>query len=222
MSIYFLLLLIMGLLLYQGLISSLIYAPRKIKILSVIALSLMIARYVALLILFVVKNLNYLYLLKFGVYTNFLCLPICGVISIMIFSKNNKIKLAKIIFICAILAIVYGSMVFKSTSNINISNICGYTIELQFKDYFYVALLIINSIFIIKGIEIFNTTFSNKLGAILIIISSCIILLAVIATSIKPNFEWLVMGDISWIITINYGLIKFKKRSNKKNIHNYK
>ncbi|MBU3112814.1 hypothetical protein [Clostridium lacusfryxellense] len=216
MSIYFLLLLIMGLLLYQGLISSLFYAPRKIKIISVIALILMIARYIALIILFVVKNLNYLYLLKFGVYTNFLCLPICGVISIMIFAKNNKIKLEKILFICAILFLVYGVVVYKSTSNINISNICGYTIELQFKDYFYVTLLIINSIFVIKGIELFNTSFSNKLGDIMVIIASCITLLSVILTSTNPGFEWLVMGDISWIITINYGLIKFKRRSSKK------
>ncbi len=75
-----------------------------------------------------------------------------------IFARNNKIKLKKILFICAILCIVYLVVVYKSTSNINISNICGYTIELQFKDYYYIVLLIINSIFVIKGIELFNKT----------------------------------------------------------------
>ena len=72
MSIYFLLLLIMVLLLYQGIISSLVYAPRKIKIISVMALILMIFRYIALIILFIIKNQNYLYLLKPVVYTNFI------------------------------------------------------------------------------------------------------------------------------------------------------
>lgn len=212
MSMYFLLLLIMVFLLYQGIISSLFYAPKKIKIISVIALILMSVRYIALIILFVVKNQNYLYLLKFSAYTNFICLPICGVISISIFAKNNNIKLGKILFTCAILSIAYGVVLYKSTSNINISNICGYTIELQLKDYFYVGLLIINSIFVIKGIEIFDTTFSNKLGALLVIISSCITLLSVISTSISSGFPWLLLGDISWIITINYGLIKFKRQ----------
>ena len=216
MSIYFLLLLIMIFLLYQGIISSLSYAPKKIKIISVIALILMSSRYITLIVLFIVNNQNYLYLLKSLVYTNILCLPMCGILSTFIFSRNNKIKLKKILFMWAILCIAYGIVVYKSTSSISISNICGYTIQLQFKDYFYVGLLIINSIFVIKGIELFNTTFSNKLGAILIIISSSVTLLSVILTSINPDFEWLLLGDISWIITINYGLIKFKKRSNKK------
>jgi len=214
--LYFLLLLIMFLLLYQGITSSLFYAPKKIKILSFIALIIMIGRYISLVILFVVNNQNYLYLLKFGVYTNFLCLPICGVISIFIFAKNNKIKLGKILFICAILCIVYGVVVYKSAANINISNICGYTIELQFKDYFYAVMLITNSIFIIRGIELFDKTYSNKLGAIFIIISSSVTLVSVILTSINSGFAWLLLGDISWIITINYGLIKFKKRGHQK------
>lgn len=211
MSIYFILLLIMAFLLYQGIISSLFYAPKKIKIISVIALILMIARYISLIILFIVNNQNYLYLLKLVVYTNFLCLPICGVLSIFIFARNNKIKLRKILFMCVLLCIAYGIVVYKSAANINISNICGYTIELQLKDYFYVGLLIINSIFIIKGIELFDKTYANKLGALLIIISACVTVLSVLLTSIDSEVAWLLLSDISWIVTINYGLIKFKR-----------
>ena len=69
MSIYFLMLLVMALLLYEGIISSLFYAPKKIKIISTMALILMTFRYIALIILFIIKNQSYLYLLKpFGVY----------------------------------------------------------------------------------------------------------------------------------------------------------
>jgi len=216
MNIYFLLLLIMFLLLYQGITSSMLYVPKKIKIISIIALIMMSVRYISLVILFVVNNQNYLYLLKFGVYMNFLCLPICGVISIFIFAKNNKIKLMKILFICSILFIAYIVVVYKSAANINISNICGYIIELQFKDYYYVTLLIVNSIFIIRGIELFDKTYSSKLGVLLIIISSGVTLVSVILTSINSSFVWLLLGDISWIITVNYGLIKFKKRGIKR------
>ncbi|MGH4052146.1 MAG: hypothetical protein ACREVX_12590 [Clostridium sp.] len=219
MSIYFLLLLIMFLLLYQGIISSMFYAPKKIQIISLIALIMMSARYISLVILFVVNNQNYLYLLKFGINTNILCLPIFGVISIFIFAKNNKIKLMRLLVICSILCIAYGVGVYKSSANINISNICGYTIELQFKDYYYVTLVIVNSIFIIRGIELFYKTYSSKLGALFIIISSCVTLVSVILTSVNSDFAWLLLGDISWIITVNYGLIKFKKRSHKKARH---
>jgi len=211
MSIYFLLLLIIVILLYQGIISTLLYAPKKIKIISVIALILMTFRYIALLIFFIMKNQNYLYLLKPLVYTNFLYIPICGIVSLFIFSRNNRIKLKKILFICVILFIAYFTVIYKSTAIINISNISGFSIELNLKDYFYVGLLILNSIFIIKGIELLNKTYSNKIGTLLIIISSSVTLLSVLLTCINSDIAWLLLGDIFWIVTINYGLIKFKK-----------
>ncbi|MCB2292885.1 hypothetical protein LGK95_04945 [Clostridium algoriphilum] len=211
MSIYFTLLSIMVFLLYEGIISSLFYAPKKIKIISVIALILMSFRYIALIILLIVKNQNYLYLLKPVVYTNFLCIPICGILSVFIFARNNKIKLRKILLICAMLCIAYFIVVYKSSADIIISNICGYTITLKLIDYCNVTLLIFNSVFIIKGIGLFNKTYSNKLGALLIIISSSITLISVLLTLINTNFAWLILGDISWILTLNYGLIKLKR-----------
>lgn len=211
MSIYFLLMLIMFFLLYEGIISSLFYAPKKIKIISIIALILMMFRYIALIILYIIKNQNYLYLLKHLVYTNLLSIPICGVISVFIFARNNKIKLKKISFMGLILCIIYCIMIYKSASNINVSNLCGYIIKLQLEGYCYIALLIINSVFIIKGIELFNKTYSNKLGSALVIISATVTIISVILTSINVNFSWLLLGDIFWIVTIDYGLIKFKR-----------
>ena len=216
MSLYFLLLSIMVVLLYEGIISSLVYAPKKIKIISIIALILMTFRYIALLILFIMKNQNYLYLLKPFVYTNFIYIPMFGIISLFIFARNNRIKLKKILFMCTILVIAYCIGIYKSAANISISNISGFTIELQLKGYFYLGLLILNSIFIIKGIQLFNKTYSNKFGSLLIIISSIITLLSVLLTSINSDFVHLLLGDVCWIITINYGLIKFKKQKNKK------
>jgi hypothetical protein len=210
-SIYFLLLLIMVLLLYQGIIYGLCYAPKKIKIISTIALFLMMIRYIALIILFIIKNQCYLYLLKPFVFTNLMGIPICGIITILIFSKDNKIKLRKILLICTMLGVAYCITIFKSSSNINMSNISGYIIELQFETYCYTLLLIINSVFLIKGIQLLFKKYSNKLGAVLIIIASCITLIAVIMTSISANSIPLLLGDISWIIALNYGLLKFKR-----------
>ena len=102
-------------------------------------------------------------------------------------------------------------MIYKSASNINVSNLCGYIIKLQLEGYCYIALLIINSVFIIKGIELFNKTYSNKLGSALVIISATVTIISVILTSINVNFSWLLLGDIFWIVTIDYGLIKFKR-----------
>lgn len=213
MSIYFLLLSIMIFLLYEGIICGLHYAPRKIKIISLIALILMTFRYITLIILLVIKNMNYLYLLKSSIYTNFLCIPICGIISVYIFARNNNIKLKKILLMCVILCIAYFTVIYNSDANINISNICGYTIKLQLEDYFYVTSLMVNSIFIIIGIELFNKPHSSKLGAILIIISSSITLISVLLTSINASFAFLLLGDISWVLTIDYGLMKFKKHT---------
>ena len=112
---------------------------------------------------------------------------------------------------CVMLCIAYFIVIYKSPANINISNNYGYTIELQLEVYCYIVLLIINSIFAIKGIKLYSKIYSNKLGAVLIIISSSITLLSVILTSINSNFSMIFLGDISWIVTLDYGLIKFKR-----------
>lgn len=211
MNIYFLLLLIMLLLLYEGIISSLFYAPKKIKIISAITLILMTFRYIALIILLIIKNQGYLYLLKPVVFTNLLCIPVCGIVSIFIFARDNKIKLKKILLICAVLCITYIIVIYKSSAKINISSNGGYIMELQLEVYCYIVLLIINSIFAIKGIELFSKAYSNKTGALLIIMASSITLISVLLTSINTSFVWLLLGDISWIVTIDYGLIKLKR-----------
>ena len=211
MSIYFLLLLMMILLLYEGITSSLVHAPKKIKIISAMTLILMTFRYVALIMLFIIKNQNYLYLLKPVVFTNLICIPICGVLSVFIFARNSKIKLNRILLISVILCIVYSIVIYKSPANLDLSKLSGYNIVLKLEVYYYIPLLIVNSILMVKGIEMFNKTFSNKIGALLIILSSSITLMSVLVMSINTNFMWLLLSDISWVITLDYGLAKFKK-----------
>lgn len=211
MNIYFLLLLMMALLLYEGIFSSFVYAPKKIKILSSIALILMSFRYITLIILFIMENQSYLYFLKPAVFTNLLCIPICGILSVSIFGRENKIKFKKISLVFVMLCIAYIIFIYKSPVNINISNLSGYTMEFQLQPYCYIILLIINTIFAVKGIELFNKAYSNKLGALLIITSSSVTLISVLLTSINANFAWLLLGDISWIVTIDYALIKLKR-----------
>jgi len=187
------------------------YAPKKIKIISAMALIIMAFRYIALIILYTIKNQSYLYLLKPVVYANLLCIPLCGILSVLIFSRNNRIKLKKILLLSMILFIAYFILIYKSPANINVSNICGYIIELQLQAYGYIILLIINSIFLFIGIKLYNKVYSSKLGAILIIMASSFTLISVLLSSIDSNFPMLLLGDLSWILTLNYGLMKFKR-----------
>ena len=211
MEIYFLLLFIMILLLYEGIICSLYYAPKKIKIISFVVLILMTFRYIALLILLIVKGQNYIYILKPLLYTNFLCIPICGIILTYIFARKNMIKLRRIILIFGILCLGYCIVIYNSNSNTVVSNVYGHTIKLQLENYFYYMSLIVNSIFLIMGINLFSRRYSNKLGASLIAISASITLIAVVLTSINTSYNFLLLGDISWILTMDYALMKVKR-----------
>jgi hypothetical protein len=164
-----------------------------------------------IVILYIIENQNYLYLLKPFVFANLLCIPLCGILSVFIFSRNNKIRLKKILLMCAMLFMAYFIVIYKSPFNTKISNNYGYTIELQLEVYCYIVIAIINSIFLVKGIKLYSKNYSNKLGAVLIIIASSITLLSVILTSVNSNFSMILLGDISWILTLDYGLIKFKR-----------
>lgn len=208
---YFLLLLIMIILLYEGIVCSFVYAPKKIKIISTTALILMSFRYVALVILFAMQNQSYLYLLKPAVFTNLISIPLCGILSVFIFARNSKIQFNKILFISTILCIVYSIVIYKSPANINMSMISGYNVAFKSELYYYIPLLIANSILVIKGIEMFNKTYSNKIGALLIIMSASITLIALLVTSINITFIWILLGDMCWVITLNYGLRRFKR-----------
>ncbi len=206
----------MIMLIYEGITTSISYAPGKIKHITVIALILVLLRYISLLLLYLNQRVLYVYLLKPIMFLEIVYLPVIGFICIYIFSRNDKIKLNYFYFISTMFLIVYLFIAVKAPIKTTLSEFYGYTIILE-KDYnMYLMLCIINTICFVMGIRAYGYKYSNKLGSLLILISSLLTLASVLLAIVDMRFFGAkLVGEILWVITMIYGLRKFKQNHKK-------
>lgn len=210
--IYSVLLLLMIILLYNGLAVSFKHAPIKIKILSSITAILLSFRYFALILLLTLKNIKYLYMLKPFYFFDLLCIPITALITIYILARNDKIKFYVIFIISGIFSLVYGYIIYSFDGALGIASNYGYIMFFLKNNYVYGAYLIVITIFLITTALLLGNKNSNKLGIILCFISSiltiCELIVNFMGITLFPN---MIIGDICWVITLNYSLNKLKK-----------
>ncbi|MBS5822900.1 MAG: hypothetical protein KID00_03400 [Clostridium argentinense] len=202
----------MIMLIYEGVTTATSYAPKRIKNMTVITLILVLSKYISLLLLYLNQKVPYIYLLKPIIFLEIVYLPVIGFICIYIFSRNNKIKLNYFYIISTIFLLIYFFITIKAPIKTVLSQLYGYTIILE-KDYnMYLILCIINTIYFVMGIKAYKYKYSNKIGALFIIISSIVTITSVLLTVVDIRFFGAkLIGEILWALTIIYGLRKFKQ-----------
>jgi hypothetical protein len=209
---YLALLLLMFLLIYCGVSSSVRFAPLKIKIISLAALIALSARYIALLIFLVTGNIKNLYLLKPLMFLNLLCLPVLAIISIYIYARNDKIKFNYCIISASLLLVTYFAAIIKLPISIEIYGSLGYIMSFNNEILVYGIYLIFNTIFFFSAVVFLGNKTSNKLGMRLVLSSALVVIIEVIVktsgVSILPS---ILLGDVIWIATVDYALYKLKK-----------
>lgn len=209
---YVILLLLVFVLLYYGISYSLKFAPLKIKILSLSALSLISLRYVALIILLFSANIKNLYLLKPLTFFNLLAVPVLALTAIYILFRNDKINFNYCLILSAVLVPLYILLILNISINIEIFKNLGYIIQFNNKNIQYGIYLIINTIYLFTAVIFIDNKNANKLGVKLIMLSSlAVIVETILNTSGIALFPYLIFGDILWIITIDYALSKLRK-----------
>lgn len=211
--IYLGLLFTMILLLYDGITTSVCYAPKKIKYITLCALILVLLRYISLIVLFVNERPLYLYMLKPIMFLEIIYIPIIGFVAIYMLSRNEKIKLSYFYILLIIFTGTYLWITIKSPINTNISDIYGYIISLK-KDYgLYIILSIINTIYLIVSIKAYSFKYSNKIGIIFSMISSLTMILTILISLLGSFFFGVkLIGELFWVTTLVYSLSKFKKK----------
>lgn len=210
--IYLILLLFMLLLIYKGIRININYAPKKIKFICIGALIAMALRYVALIIFVIVRNIRYLYLLKHLYFLNLLCIPIGAFIIIYILLRNDRIKFLYMFPVSIILAVIYGFLIYRCPVRLEIDMLYGYYMEFIKNPYIYIGYMLINVLFIVLIINIYKSNM-DKIGIVLVIISSTIVILETILYLIGGEiFVNLILGDILWMVTLDYAISKLKRR----------
>lgn len=213
--IYLTLILSMILILALGYKNSVKRAPNKIKLVSLAAIIAMALRIIMIIIFFIIDNMRYLYFLKPFYFMDFISVPMAAMVVIYILNRNDRIKFLWVFPICGVLVAAYAYLIYKYECILHIDNLCGYYMEFFNAPYIYVGYMLTNVLFIILIIMIYRKNI-DKCGVALVVLS-CVILICENLMHLfgMDIFHNLILGDILWMITLNYSIIKIKKASSR-------
>jgi hypothetical protein len=210
--IYLILLLIILLILYKGIELGLKYAPLKLKYLSIGILAAMILRYITLGIMLVVKNIKYLYILKPIYFINLFVIPIVALISLYILARNDKIKINFVLVFLPLFLIAYIIMIYKLPGYTILNSSFGYCMYLDRQTIVYGIYIIINTLILFATTLLLENKVANKPGLMLVLVSALVtiveVLLMLNGIILLPS---LIIGDLTWMLTLNYALNRLKK-----------
>lgn len=186
--------------------------PVKIKSLITIVFGALGLRYISLLILFLSKNIKYLYMLKPFVFLNIFAIPVGAMICFYIFMRNSKINFNYLFVISGLIFTIYVIAIFKYSSLVEMLKNHGYIIGLLNSSVIHWLYLVINTICLLCSMLVMVNKNANKFGLTLIIISSIVVIVETLNVFVQyvlfPNN---ILGDIVWTITIVYAINKVKK-----------
>ncbi|EGO88195.1 hypothetical protein G8S49_04675 [Clostridium botulinum C] len=209
--IYLILLIFMLFIIYKGFKDNIKKSPHKIKIISAFVFIIMGIRYLTLIIFFFMGNIRYLYLLKGNYFFNFIGIPLIGLITIYIVMRDYKVKFSYIFPLTIILSITYGFIIYNYPAIIKADILYGYYMHFEKIPYLYVICMVINVLFIVITMNIYKNNLDKK-NIIFIISSSLISILETMMFLIGYGiFIELIIGDIAWILTLDYGISKLRR-----------
>lgn len=213
-NVYVLLIIFSLFFILVGIYNSLVFAPKKIKIFSIVLCILFALRYLTLILFILVKNIVFLYIFKPIFFINYLTIPMAALTAIYIIMRNEKIKFSNIFLIFLVALVLYIILLLRISSNIEFSEYIGYRMYLLYYDYINLCIVLINVAFIVLATKLLYKRNLDRLGIYMIIISSlCSIIEVIIAISFKEIYQPNLFGDFLWIITFVYALKRLKSRN---------
>ena len=190
------------------------FSPNKIKAAAIIVITIILLRAISLIILSLSHNIKHLYLLKPIFFLNFISIPLLSLIALYIFIRKDNINFSYIFIIAAILAGLYGIMIYKCPALVQTNEIYGYTMILTKDLYLYWIYVILNTIILFLTIALSSNKNINKLGISMIIFAALITIIEFILWIIGIRIlAENVIGDMLWSITIVYALSKVRKKT---------
>lgn len=189
------------------------FSPTKIRVAVSIVILIVIMRYVSLLILSLVYNIRYLYLLKPFFFLNFIAAPLLALIVLYIFIRKDNINFSYIFGVIAVLIVLYVGMIYKYAILIQVNDVYGYTMYFAKNMYLYWVFIILNTAILFLDMALIKDKNVNKLGMILVATASLATIaeyiLWIIGIKIFPEN---IAGDMLWAVSMVYALNRIKKK----------
>lgn len=209
--VYSFLLMLIFFILYKSIYFCKMAVPSKIKLLSLCALGALAIRYIAVLVLFLINNIKYLYLLKSIYLLNYICIPVIALTAMYILGRSDKIKFNVVYTIAGSIVILYVVSMIFSISSVRLTEF-GYTIRIAEPRYFIYGYILLNVLLVVIAAMLLKKKHINKFGIYLAFITAVAATVELILMAIGVNiFPQNVIGDTMWLVVYAYAIGQFEK-----------
>lgn len=186
--------------------------PVKIKAITGITLALVFLRYIYLLVMLFKENIKYLYLFRNLYFLNYIFIPICGILSLYILIRSDKIKMIHIIILLVIIISAYVFQILRLPIDIKLfenPNLGYFMIIEKNEASLQLPYFAMNILFLVITMRIFYKTNADNLGCTLALASELVTIIVIILSYLTYDiFPQYVVNELMWIITFVYCLRK--------------
>ena len=189
------------------------FAPKKIKVFSIILFFLLTLRYIILEIFIFRNNIIFLYVFKPLFFINYLCIPMVALVSIYITMRNEKIKFSGIFPLFLVFFLLYFIVIYILPCSIKLSENYGYNIYLINSSFIKLFDVLVNVFFLVIAVNLLYKKHLDIRGIYLIIVASLLSTIeAILPINSGEIFQQNLLSNFIWIITFVYALNKLKSR----------
>ncbi|WP_294404302.1 hypothetical protein [uncultured Clostridium sp.] len=187
-------------------------SPKKIKIYFTIVLILLLMRHLGLVLLCILESSKYIYYLKAVIYLDNIAVPLIVLAVTYVYSRSERIKFTGSYFILSAVAMVYVMIMHMSKVMVNVSSIYGFIMAIDNELIISMFSLILIGIMLIINVLLLDKKYVNKKGIWFIIIAVMAVMIEkVIILGGVRIFPYSVIGELIFIMIINFVLSGFKK-----------
>lgn len=210
-NIYLVLLIFVTIITFEGIKTCNRSSPHKIKIFSNIVYFSLFFRFLSLMLLFFINDLNYLFFLKPLFFVNYLVVPAAAIVVVYILMRNDKLDFTYAFILLGIFIVIYIVLIYKVPAFIVTNTYYGYITDFYKNSYVNYGYFVLMAGIIISCIHKYDK-FKDKFGIIICIGATLVTLIEIALCILNIRiFPHIILSDICWVLTLNYSISKFKK-----------
>lgn len=187
-------------------------SPKKIKIYFTIVLILLLLRHLGLVSLCIFESSKYIYYLKCFIYMDNIAVPLIVLAVTYVYSRAEDLRFTGSYFVLAAVSAVYMLIIYMSKVMVNVSSTYGFIMSLDNEIMLSMFSLILMGIMLVINVLLLDKKYVNKRGIWFIIIAIMAVMIekVIILGGIRI-FPYSVIGELIFLIIINFVLNGFKK-----------
>lgn len=210
--IYLILLLFIIFLLGNILFSIYKNAPTKVKVITSILLVMLIFRYVSLILMFVLQNVQKIYILRLAISLNLVAIPCVLLLSYYIFLRRDGLKINFMFIILVSLSLVYFVVMKFVPISFKIHKVYGYLMNYNLNGWIEITYILILSLILMFCISSYGSKGSISSGIIAVMFSSMLLIGEYILILLGFNIDHnILIGEFIALLVLNYSVGTLKK-----------